>query len=204
MLSGEDGGERAIDDGLTFGKQQQQLRPEGADGFVHDHASVGMGTPDSATPGGDFGRVVQGRWVRCGTSEGHRMASKDDYRQAAKKLKASLDEKHAAFMTFQLSAIEDALHGKAGTGSKASGNKSGAEMEAALLEEGLICYPPLTSPPTDGYVRLYRTGTMIANILNAIRYPGSGSDQDLANLITKVKTPKNLGVPPPAATIPSK
>lgn len=126
------------------------------------------------------------------------MASKDDYRQAARKLKEQLDKTHSAFKTIQLAEIGAALNLHAGAGGQIKGATGAAEMETALLDEGLLVFPPLGSA-TDGYVRLYRSGTVIATILNAIRYPGSGSDEDLANLISKVKTPKALSVSTPSA-----
>lgn len=36
VLTGENGGERAVDDGLPLGEQQQQLRPKGVDERMHD------------------------------------------------------------------------------------------------------------------------------------------------------------------------
>jgi len=120
------------------------------------------------------------------------MPSKDSYRTAAKKMKQLLDSEHSAFRTVQAKEITGAVQSAAG-----SGGHGGAEMESALLEEGLLVFPSLTQQPSDGYVRLYRSGTVIANILNAIRYPGSGSDNDLAQLIAKVKTPKSLSAATP-------
>lgn len=44
-------------------------------------------------------------------------------------------------------------------------------LEAAFLHEGLLIFPSLSQTEEDGFVRMYRSGTRIAGILNAIRFP---------------------------------
>ena len=79
------------------------------------------------------------------------MPSRESSRQAAWALKAQLDKDHAAFKTFQRVEIPAALREEAGAGGQIKGTKGAAEMETALLEEGLLAFPGLETS-TDGYL----------------------------------------------------
>lgn len=68
------------------------------------------------------------------------------------------------------------------------GGDTWAELEAAFIQEGLLVYPPLADTEGDGFTRVYRSGSRIAGILNAIRFPGGGSDEELSLLLGRLKT----------------
>ena len=70
-----------------------------------------------------------------------------------------------------------------------TGGRDAAEkLENALLQEGLLIFPSIAeAQENDGYVRLIRSGTVLAGILNALRFPGEGSDEELSLLLGRVK-----------------
>lgn len=116
------------------------------------------------------------------------MAKKDDYRQVARVIKRELDAERLAFKTYQRDRFATELKARAGAGAHAKG-AADHEIESAFLEEGLLVFPSLSSTEKDGYTRVYRSGSRIAGILNAIRFPGGGSDEELAMLLGKLKPP---------------
>ncbi len=117
------------------------------------------------------------------------MPTKDDFRKVARSVKKELDSDRLAFKTYQRDKFTTELKAVAGSGAHASGGDTWQELEAAFVQEGLLVFPPLDETEEDGFTRVYRSGSRIAGILNAIRFPGGGSDEELSTLLGKLKTP---------------
>jgi hypothetical protein len=115
------------------------------------------------------------------------MTKKDDFRTVARIIKKELDTDRLAFKTYQREVFTEKLKEVAGDGAHAKGIDTFAELEYAFLQEGLLVFPPLNETEEDGYTRIYRSGTRIAGILNAIRFPGGGSDEELSSLLGRLK-----------------
>lgn len=117
------------------------------------------------------------------------MPTKDDFRKVARSIKKELDIDKLAFKTYQRDRFIDQLKAVAGDGAHSSGESLWDNLEAAFIQEGLLVFPPLDQTEDDGFARVYRSGTRIAGILNAMRFPGGGSDEELASLLGKLRTP---------------
>ena len=115
------------------------------------------------------------------------MAKKDDFRAVARIIKKELDLDRLAFKTYQRERFTTELKAIAGSGAHQKGEDAFDELEAAFLQEGLLAFPSLNETEEDGYTRIYRSGSRIAGILNAIRFPGGGSDDELSCLLGKLK-----------------
>lgn len=115
------------------------------------------------------------------------MAKKDDYRKVARIVKKELDSDKLAFKTYQRDRFTTELKAIAGTGAHEKGEDVWKELEGAFIQEGLLVFPPLNDTEEDGYTRVYRSGSRIAGVLNAIRFPGGGSDDELSALLGKLK-----------------
>jgi hypothetical protein len=115
------------------------------------------------------------------------VANKDDFRKVARIVKKDLDYDKLAFKTYQREYFTTQLKAVAGQGAHAKGQNVWNELESAFIQEGLLVFPPLDDTGEDGYVRVYRSGTRIAGVLNAIRFPGGGSDEELSSLLGKLK-----------------
>jgi len=115
------------------------------------------------------------------------MTKKDDFRVVARIIKKELDAERLAFKTYQRERFTTTLKGITGEGAHAKGNDTFSELESAFLHEGLLAFPSLNETEEDGYTRIYRSGTRIAGILNAIRFPGGGSDDELSALLGRLK-----------------
>jgi hypothetical protein len=116
------------------------------------------------------------------------MPTKDDYRKVARKIKKELDIDKLAFKTYQRDKFTTELKAISGPGAQSKGNDTLEQLESAFIQEGLITYPPLNNTEQDGFTRVYRSGSRIAGILNAIRFPGGGSDDELSLLLGKLKS----------------
>ena len=117
------------------------------------------------------------------------MPTKDDFRKVARLIKRELDSDHLAFKTYQRERFSTELKAIAGAGAHGSSTDTWEELETAFSHEGLLVFPPLDATEEDGYTRVYRSGSLVAGILNSIRFPGGGSDEELANLLGRVKRP---------------
>ena len=115
------------------------------------------------------------------------MPTKDDYRKVARSVKRELDADRLAFKTYQREKFTTELKAISGSGVHGKGNSVWEELESAFVQEGLLVFPPLAETEEDGFARVYRSGTMIAGILNAIRFPGGGSDDELSAMLGKLK-----------------
>lgn len=115
------------------------------------------------------------------------MTKLDDYRAVARSIKRELDSYRLAFKTLQSRELLERLRER-GDNAHVKGEDASQKLETALLQEGLITFPSLRDAVQgDGYVRLIRSGTVLAGILNALRFPGEGSDEELSILLGKVK-----------------
>lgn len=115
------------------------------------------------------------------------MPTSDDYRKVAKTVKRELDSDKLAFKTYQREKFTTELKAIAGAGAHSKGETTWEKLEHAFMQEGLIVFPPLGETEDDGFTRVYRSGSRIAGILNAIRFPGGGSDEELSALLGKLK-----------------
>lgn len=79
----------------------------------------------------------------------------------------------------------------AGAGARVSSEETAKEFQTALLERGFIIYPSIQNSE-DGYVRVIRTNSIVGNLLNAFQYVGPSGDDDLARLITSIKSRRRL------------
>lgn len=118
------------------------------------------------------------------------MTTKDDFRQVAKAIKRELDQDRLAFKTYHRDRFGSELTTRAGAGAHKSGGTTDADLEAAFMQEGLLIFPPLGATEKDGYTRVFRSGSRIAGVLNALRFPGGGSDEELALLLGRLKPPR--------------
>lgn len=113
------------------------------------------------------------------------MPTRHQLTSVARKLKTQLNG--AAFLTLPRMQITELL--RAVSGEDTTRIKSGIamELEIALLEQGLRCYPSLSATSTGDIVRLFRAGTVLGNIVDLLVHPSAEADRDLANMLTEIK-----------------
>ncbi|MHB8462290.1 MAG: hypothetical protein ACYDA1_06565 [Vulcanimicrobiaceae bacterium] len=116
------------------------------------------------------------------------MASQDHFAALAAEIQGVLNTHSLAFKTYQLNELTERFKSIAGSGSRID-DKTAPDFEKALLERGFLCFPAVADAVVkDGYVRIIRAGSLVANLLAAFRYPGSNGDTQLAQILTRIKS----------------
>lgn len=124
------------------------------------------------------------------------MATKDQFRTVAKNVRRELDTAHQAFKTYNVRDLQRMVKDVAGESANVKGDSFAEDLEEALLHEGLLAFPAISDKivrDDEGFTRIIRSGSLLGGILNALRFPGPGSDQDLAQLLGRIKRPGPTG-----------
>jgi hypothetical protein len=114
------------------------------------------------------------------------MASRDDYMKVARQIAEYCNSFRLAFKTYQISEFDAMMKAIAGEGGRVSSGDNAELLQAVLLERGFMVFPSINESE-DGYVRVIRTGTLVANLLGAFRYVGPNGDAELADLLNHLK-----------------
>lgn len=118
------------------------------------------------------------------------MASKDDYAAIANEIARYFNAYRLAFKTYQVADLDKMIKVRAGDGARLSTAKVAEEFETMLLQRGFMCFPSIATAE-DGYVRIFRTGTVAANLLQAFLNPGPTGDEALGSLLRKLWAPRS-------------
>ena len=117
------------------------------------------------------------------------MATKADYGKVATQIAQHLNAFRLAFKTYNVSEFDEMIKVVAGSGARVSTGTASEEFQTALLERGFVIFPAINDSE-DGYVRVIRANSIVGNLLNAFKYVGPSGDDDLAKLLTKLKSRK--------------
>ncbi len=110
------------------------------------------------------------------------MASKADYLKVATQVAKYMNAYGLAFKTYKVSDFDEMIRAEAGGGARVSTATNAKDFAAILQERGFVIFPAIEDSP-DGYVRVIRANTVVANLLSAFRYPGADGDEQLAALL---------------------
>lgn len=61
------------------------------------------------------------------------------------------------------------------------------DLQLALLEQGLRCFPSISATTTGDTVRLFQPGTVLGNLVDILIHPSTEADHDLGTMLTKIK-----------------
>lgn len=115
------------------------------------------------------------------------MATKSDYGKVASQIAQHLNAFRLAFKAYNVSEFDGMIKAVAGTGARVSTDDAAKEFQMALLERGFVIFPSIQDSE-DGYIRVIRSNSIVGNLLNAFKYVGASGDDDLARLLTKLKS----------------
>jgi hypothetical protein len=113
------------------------------------------------------------------------MPTRHQLTSVARKLKTQLNGK--AFLTLPRMQITELLRTTSGEDGTRIKSGIAAELEVALLEQGLRCYPSLANTNTADTVRLFHAGTVLGNLVDLLAHPSAEADHDLGAMLTKIK-----------------
>jgi hypothetical protein len=115
------------------------------------------------------------------------MPTRDHYMTVARQIADYLNSFGLAFKTYKISEFDDMIRAVAGEGARVSTDTAARDFTSLLQERGFVIFPSIDASP-DGYVRVFRSNTVIANILSAFRYPGPNGDAQLAGLLRTLQS----------------
>jgi hypothetical protein len=116
------------------------------------------------------------------------MLNRHDYLTLAKDIKRDLDSSHLAFKSYARTEFTERLRkisGEPNTRIKTGG--VAPEIETVFAEQGLRVFPLLSETTTGDWVRVWRAGTLAAEMLDLVVNPGTRSDEELGEMATKIK-----------------
>jgi hypothetical protein len=130
------------------------------------------------------------------------MPSRHHVSLVARKLKGQLNGK--AFLTIPRVDVTEMLREISGEDTTRIKSAIGADLDRALLEQGVRCYPTFTATTTGDTIRLFHAGSVLGSLVDLLIYPSTETDHDLAAMLTKIKGKWNWSTPTgPAALIDS-
>jgi len=103
----------------------------------------------------------------------------------ARQLKGRLNGK--AFLTIDRSEITELLRQISGEDTTRIKSGIASDLERALLEQAVRCYPSLAATTTGDAIRLFHAGTLLGQLTDVLAHPASETDKELAELLTKIK-----------------
>jgi hypothetical protein len=63
----------------------------------------------------------------------------------------------------------------------------GADLDRALSDQGLRCYPTIENTTTGDWIRVFRAGSAVSDLIDAILSPSEDHDRELMIALAKVK-----------------
>jgi len=128
------------------------------------------------------------------------MPSRHHITVVARNLKVRLNGK--AFLTIPRREVTDMLRDVSGEDTTRIKSGIGADLERALLEQGVRCYPGFTETTTGDTIRLFHAGSVLGSLVDLLVYPSVETDKDLGDVLTKIKGKWKWSTPTgPAALI---
>jgi hypothetical protein len=115
------------------------------------------------------------------------MPTQDHLVQVARSVRRELDREGKAFTTLDRMQLTRRLRDISGEGTTRIKIALGADLERALNDQGLRCYPRLTETTTGDRVRVFGGGSAVGELFDAVLVPSPDHDRDLAEALAKFK-----------------
>lgn len=112
------------------------------------------------------------------------MVSRSNLVSAARELKRRLGTR--AFLTVPRPEVTQLVRTISGEDATRVKSVMGQDLERALLEQGVRCFPSLAETSEEA-VRLFHAGTVTGYVVDMLRHPSPQTDKELAASLTKLK-----------------
>ncbi len=113
------------------------------------------------------------------------MPSQSDLVAVARELRSQLDG-GIGFLSLERRAITELVRAESGEETTRIKRQMGADLEQALLHQGVRCFPSLTMTTTGDQVRLFLTGTIVADLVDVLLNPSESTDRELSDITQTV------------------
>ena len=113
------------------------------------------------------------------------MPTRHHLTSVARKLKSQIGTN--AFLTIARTDITSILRQVSAEDTTRLKSKMALDLERALLEQGLRCFPSLDETTTGDVIRIFHTGTVLGWVVDLLIHPDKDADRELGGLLSKVK-----------------
>ena len=110
----------------------------------------------------------------------------------ARQLKPRLNGK--AFLTVPWMEVTELLRNVSGEDATRIKSAIASDLERALLEQGVRCFPTIASTTTGDTIRLFHAGSLFGNLVDLLVHPSTETDRDLETMLTEIEW--NSATPP--------
>lgn len=114
------------------------------------------------------------------------MTKQADYMTVALQVAKHMDAYRLAFKTYSISELDSMMKETAGQSARVNSGGAFRDLENAFLQRGFSVFPSLEGAQ-DGFVRIFRTNSILGNLITTLRFVGSNGDAELAKLLTQLK-----------------
>ncbi|MDO8672260.1 MAG: hypothetical protein Q7O66_12675 [Dehalococcoidia bacterium] len=111
------------------------------------------------------------------------MPSYGDYVQVATQLEERLGQTKRQFISLPRGEITNILRGVSSEKTSRIKRQTGATLDKAFLEKGLRAFPTIEDTSTDAIIRIFRTNSVVAAILDILLYPNDKADKKLRSIV---------------------
>ncbi|MCA1705448.1 MAG: hypothetical protein LC808_20205 [Actinobacteria bacterium] len=105
--------------------------------------------------------------------------------QVARELRRRLNGK--AFFTLDRVDVTQMLRDISGEDTTRIKSGLAGEIELALLEQGVRCYPGLVGTTTGDTIRIFHAGSVLGSLVDLLAHPSKDTDHDLGAMLKKIK-----------------
>ena len=128
------------------------------------------------------------------------MPSRHHITTVARNLKNQLNGR--AFLTIPRTDVTEMLRDVSGEETTRIKSVIGADLDMALLEQGVRCYPRFQDTTTGDTIRLFHAGSVLGSVVDLLVHPSTETDKDLGDMLVKIKGKWKWSTPTgPAALI---
>lgn len=116
------------------------------------------------------------------------MPSQDHFVRVARSVRRDLDRGSRAFMTFDRTELTNRLRRESGQHTtRLKTAQAAPALEQALSDQGLRCQPSLQHTTTGDRIRIFRAGSLVGDLIDAVLLPSEDHDRQLAQALAKYK-----------------
>lgn len=113
------------------------------------------------------------------------MPSRHHLTVVARQLKTLLNGK--AFLTIGRTDITKRVREVSGEDTTRLKSEMASDLEIALLEQGVRCFPTLKETTTGDTIRLFHAGTLLGHLTDLLVHPSPETDRELGDVLVKIK-----------------
>lgn len=115
------------------------------------------------------------------------MPTREHLIQVARSVKRDLDREKQSHRSYDRRDLTELLRRVSGEPTTRIKAIKGADLERALSDQGLRCYPGLSETSTDDRIRIFRAGSAVGDLIDAVLVPSRAHDQVLGDSVRKMK-----------------